>query len=452
MKVTLLDIYRKSNYKISKNTNSGMGTGNNYGNNIVGKIQNLLIKKSIHYPPQNCLYIMSILRDEGHEVIYSEALTENQSDLYIFTSSLVNFETELNSLIQLRELTNKPFIFIGSAAEFNYKKIISSDKKNNTFVIAGEAEGFFFENRKLINENFFLKFENKITYKKLYNLDEFPLPAWEIIFKYSSKSKMIFLGLNNKSITIEGSRGCPYSCSFYCCYPNIQGNKLRLRKPQKILDEMLYFNEKLNVKNFTFRDPVFSISKRHVVELLNKIILTNKKFNICVETQLKDMDEEMVQLMKKAGVKLIYVGVESSELEVLESAKRKNPSNENILEKVNYIEKSGIMIKCNYILGLPADNFNSSLKTIKFAEKINSVFAQFTIFTPMPNTPAWKLYEDKITSKKYEEFTMWDLIFDHKNLTKKDINKLKNYAAYYYLKPKYIFKNYPIIIKNLFVS
>ena len=39
MKVTLLDIYRKSNYKISKNTNSGMGTGNNYGDNIVGKIE-----------------------------------------------------------------------------------------------------------------------------------------------------------------------------------------------------------------------------------------------------------------------------------------------------------------------------------------------------------------------------------------------------------------------------
>ena len=47
---------------------------------------------------------------------------------------------------------------------------------------------------------------------------------------------------------------------------------------------------------------------------------------------------------------------------------------------------------------------------------------------------------------------MWDLIFDHENLNKKDIEKLKNYAAYYYLKPKYILKNYPIILKNLFIS
>ena len=120
--------------------------------------------------------------------------------------------------------------------------------------------------------------------------------------------------------------------------------------------------------------------------------------------------------------------------------------------EVNFIEKSGIMIKCNYILGLPADNFKTSLKTIKFAEKINSVFAQFTIFTPMPNTPAWKVYQDKITTQKFEDFTMWDLIFDHENLNKKDIEKLKNYAAYYYLKPKYILKNYPIILKNLFIS
>ena len=59
---------------------------------------------------------------------------------------------------------------------------------------------------------------------------------------------------------------------------------------------------------------------------------------------------------------------------------------------------------------------------------------------------------NKITTQKFEDFTMWDLIFDHENLNKKDIEKLKNYAAYYYLKPKYILKNYPIILKNLFIS
>ena len=48
---------------------------------------------------------------------------------------------------------------------------------------------------------------------------------------------------------------------------------------------------------------------------------------------------------------------------------------------------------------------------------------------------------DKLDFKKYEEFTMWDLVIKHPNLEKKQIEKLKNRAALYYIKPKYIFKN-----------
>ena len=56
------------------------------------------IKKAIHFPPQNCLYSMSILRESGHEIIFSEKLVNNNSDLYIFTSSIVNFETEIENI------------------------------------------------------------------------------------------------------------------------------------------------------------------------------------------------------------------------------------------------------------------------------------------------------------------------------------------------------------------
>ena len=84
MKITFLDIYKKSKYKISKNTNAGMGTANNYGTNFLAKLQNILIKKSIHYPPQNCLYSMAVLRSLNHEILYSDELVHNESDIYIF--------------------------------------------------------------------------------------------------------------------------------------------------------------------------------------------------------------------------------------------------------------------------------------------------------------------------------------------------------------------------------
>lgn len=447
MKITFFDIYRKAGYKISKNTNSGMGTGNNYGTSILAKIQNVLIKKAIHYPPQNCLYSMSILRESGHEIIFSEKLVNNNSDLYIFTSSIVNFETEIKNIKKFREYTDKQFLVIGPFAEIKSEEYLNADKAGKTKVIVGEPESFFYENKDSDLLKLLEKQDAKIISKNFYNLDLYPFPAWDIIHKSTSNSNMRFLG-NKKSVTIEGLRGCPYSCSFYCCYPNIQGKKLRIRKPENIFKEMCFMQDNLDVFNFTFRDPVFSISKKNVNELYNLIIQSNRNFNLCIETQLKDIDDTDLDIMLKAGVKLIYVGIESSEEEVLKSAHRKNLPNNTIQEKINKIENKGIFVKGNYILGLPDDNYESCLKTIRFAEKINCSFAQFTIFTPMPVTPAWKNYVDKLDFKKYEEFTMWDLVIKHPNITKKEVEKLKNRAALYYVKPNYIFKNLFKVLKR----
>ena len=148
MKITFLDIYKKSKYKISKNTNAGMGTANNYGTNFLAKLQNILIKKSIHYPPQNCLYSMAVLRSLNHEILYSDELVHNESDIYIFTSSTVNHETEVESIKNLRNETSSIFIVIGPFAECVPENYLKADTLNNTKVIIGEPEGFFYKNGK----------------------------------------------------------------------------------------------------------------------------------------------------------------------------------------------------------------------------------------------------------------------------------------------------------------
>ena len=447
MKITFLDLYPDKKFKISKNTNSGLGTGNNYGNSLFAKLQNKLVKYGIHYPPQCCLYSMSVLKHQGHEIIYSDKLIENGSDLYIFTSSMVCHETEIKSISKLREKTDSYFLIIGPFLDHLHKPYIDADKKFLTKVILGEPEGFFYN-----NPDFFSQLDNfaeKIIYNELVNLDDLPYPSWDVVFKNSDKPKMVFMGKNNVSITLETSRGCPYSCSFYCSYPNIQGKKMRFRDPYKVIEEMLYHYKTIDARNFTIRDPVFSISKKHCNLILEEVAKINKPFNLCVETHLKDIDDETIQLMKKARVKLIYVGVESSDTEVLQSAKRKNISNLEIFQKVKKLEAAGIMVKCNYILCLPADNYKTSINTIKFAKKLNSSFAQFTVFTPMPRTPAWHDYEKKFTFKKYEQMTMWDLIFKHENINYEQLEELKNKAAQYYFSPKYLVTRMPRVLYSI---
>ena len=51
----------------------------------------------------------------------------------------------------------------------------------------------------------------------------------------------------------------------------------RVKVREKVIDEMMYFHQKLNVSNFIFRDPVFSLNRNHTIELCEKLINSKMK-------------------------------------------------------------------------------------------------------------------------------------------------------------------------------
>ena len=52
-----------------------------------------------------------------------------------------------------------------------------------------------------------------------------------------------------------------------------------------------------------------------------------------------------------------------------------------------------------FIIGFPTDDENSIMKTINYAKKLNTTFAQFSVWTPYPGTPVFKEYENRIIAK-----------------------------------------------------
>ncbi len=104
--------------------------------------------------------------------------------------------------------------------------------------------------------------------------------------------------------------------------PLQQGHKLRTRSAQNIVAEMSHWQDTLGVSLFMFRDPVFSINRRHTVQLCEEIIASGRHFKFIVETHLKNLDEELIQLLKKAGLTMVKVGIESSDTKILGGVKR----------------------------------------------------------------------------------------------------------------------------------
>ena len=115
------------------------------------------------------------------------------------------------------------------------------------------------------------------------------------------------------------------------------------------------------------------------------------------------------------------------------------------------MEGLGIKVKAMYIVGMPTDTIETFKKTIEFAKKIKSSYAQFSVFTPYPGTPIFKEYQEKIITKKYENFTQWQLIFEHPNFKPDDISNLLNYSyKQYYFNINWIFKFLVNKIKGIY--
>ena len=452
IKFCILDVYPNNNFRICKDTAGGYGTGNNFGNTFLSKILNVFTASQIHQPTIGIGYLMSILKSEKTEIYYTHDENSNDiknSDFVILNSSIVAHETELKALEFLNKINKKVFV-IGIFSTIKKDEYL----KHNAILIDGEAEKFFItEDLSLENLDSFFEKENKvIKVGFIDNLDELPFPDWETYTKIH-KLKNNFLSFDNRTaIPILATRGCPYSCFHYCTYPLQQGRKVRARTPENIVLEIEYWCNKFKNPKFIFRDPVFSINRKHTVALCNLIIEKNIKIDFLVETHLKNLDNELMDLLKRAGLKLVYVGVESKHTDVLADINRATIKQDEQFETIKKLEEKNIYVKSMFMIGSPEDNEDKIKETIDYAKYLKNTLAQFSVFTPYPGTPLFKSFEEIIVSQKFEDYNQYNLVFKHKYLDANKINNLKSLAyTKFYLRfnsIKFIF----LYVKGFFLN
>ena len=428
MKILILDPYPKTDYRVSKDTSGGYGTGNNFGDTIIPTILKKKLVNNSNWPPLFAAYTFSALRKNSHEVDYSKNLPEiiKKYDCIIIVTSIVSHETEIEKIKTIREKDPYKTIFaIGPFVTSNPELY----EQYNIIIVFGEPEFFFFQEKDLSKH-----FNNKKinSNQNLIELEKLPYPDF-IAMGYKLSEVNNLFGTGN-SVPIMATRGCPFSCFKYCVYPLQQGRKVRQRSPNDIIKEMRYWKEKHFVNMFIFRDPVFSIDKKHTIEFCEKLVESNLNIQFVIETHLKILDKQLILLLKKAGLKAVKVGVESFSEDVLKDANRHSETKDQQLIKISELKKNNIAISAMYILGFPEDNEDSVLKTINYAIKLDTTYAQFSIWTPYPGTPVFKEYKDKIIAKKYEEFTQYQLVFQHKIFSKERIRALLSgaYSRYYF--------------------
>jgi hopanoid biosynthesis associated radical SAM protein HpnJ len=189
--------------------------------------------------------------------------------------------------------------------------------------------------------------------------------------------------LLNPFLSFYTSRGCPAMCTF-CLWPQTHsGHRWRLRSSDDVAAEARYALEAFpNLKEIFFDDDTFNYQKARTIELCAK--LKPLKFTWSCTSRVTT-DYETLKAMKEAGCRLLIVGYESGDPQILKNIK-KGATVEMAQRFTANCKKLGLLIHGDYIVGLPGETRDSIRKTVDFAKRLDTETIQVSIAHPYPGT------------------------------------------------------------------
>lgn len=257
------------------------------------------------------------------------------------------------------------------------------------YIVIGEGERAMID---IVNG----KTNNRIVCPEpIKNLDELPGPKWEMFEGIKYWDWMEFLD-GRPVFSLNTSRGCPFGCNF-CSVSSIWGRTYRYLSSDKIIEEIKYLISKYSCHSLYFREDNFTSNKNRVLEFCEKAKPLGIEF-VC-ESRIDNLDRELLEKMKDAGLKGLYLGLESGSDRVLKLM-NKNITVGMIREKVGLIKDVGIKIMASWVIHCPGETQEEAEQTFLLARKLNCEINNFNVFAGIPTS---KFYNDLLVTKEYEK-------------------------------------------------
>ena len=235
--------------------------------------------------------------------------------------------------------------------------------------------------------------------------------------------------LGSRFLVLEGSRGCPYPCTF--CSRVIQGKPLRQKTVEQLGREVETAVRKFGVRSIYFIDLEFTALPDLVRGLCEYLLARKIRVRWCCQTRTDKIDEPLLRLMKRAGCRLIHFGIESGSERIVEMTKKRVTIARQI-EGVKLAQRVGLEVLCFFLLGYPGETEEEMRSTIRLARQLGPTYASFHRISPYPGTPLF----DQFAAGSGELFPA----YAGSEEDRRRVDRLIREAIWsYYFRPGYIF-------------
>lgn len=232
---------------------------------------------------------------------------------------------------------------------------------------------------------------------------------------------------------IQSKRGCEFTC-IYCTYPLIEGERVRLRDPKEVVDEIERLKNEFGIDYVFFIDNVFNYPVDHAASICKEIINRKVKIGWTGFFNPAFITKELVALLKESGCSGVEFGTEAACDKMLKSL-GKNFNVKTLIRSHKLCAEAGIKT-CHYLLlGGPGETLETVEESLNLMRELKpTAVIVATGIRIYPGTPLEKIAVE-------EGYDLKNLLIPHfyisKGLGENVEETIRDFAKKY---PEFIFE------------
>lgn len=197
-----------------------------------------------------------------------------------------------------------------------------------------------------------------------------------------SVGKIGHLSSNGKTIQMRTSYGCPFACEF-CSYPQTAG-KFVMLDAETVECQVAAALTIYGARRVIFIDDTFNASLQRFVGICRRLASLNIEWFCFLRGNL--INEESACLMREAGCRGVYLGIESANDDVLRNMNKRATARQ-FFDGVAALKNHGIITIGAFIIGFPGETDATIEDDVRFMETSGLDFYTLKEFYYMPHTP-----------------------------------------------------------------
>lgn len=339
--------------------------------------------KRSFFPPLGLLTISALLPEHwGRRLVdmnVSPLLPDDVewSDTVIVSAMHVQRDS-LNQVIKLAKEHGKQVVIGGPYASICADQLTEADH-----IFVGEAETTFPEFIRDLERG-----ETKRVYKAVERpaLSAAPIPDFRLINQS-----------HYAAMPVQYSRGCPFNCEF-CDIIEIYGRVPRTKSNEQLLSELDALWRTGWRETVFIVDDNFIGNKKNVKQLLPALAEWSEQhdypFSFVTEASINLADDEkLLQVMRRAGFRRVFIGIETPVEESLKLAQKSQNTRRDLLDSIKKIQSYGMEVMAGFIVGFDNDPDNIFERQINFIRQSAIPLSLVSLLAAIPSTQLWRRLE-----------------------------------------------------------